>query len=284
MVFTFAIILSLEGKAIIALVKKSNVYLKLWYNNDDNETLLWFKGGHGMARQDYMTIAVQRSTQEIFRRFVDEKGYTVKEALSDVLEMYMMAQDIDLYLELKREVLGVQEVRNMILDRNETVSRNDSIFMKLGYTETTSGDTMGGHATMNAYIRNCEANGYTWYSTNSLKSGMNEEKVRKYNALAEAGYLKMYFAMNQDDIDNDIAYVADVEKIISFQQPTEAPCDDYEYPAEWTGCKNNIWIKIKNLKRETTLTAADFVVSSTGNELKGVIKKGQYIFGYIRRR
>lgn len=274
----------MEGKAIIALVKKGKVYLKLWYNNDDNETLLWFKGGHGMARQDYMTIAVQRSTQEIFRRFVDEKGYTVKEALSDVLEMYMMAQDIDLYLELKREALGVQEVRNMILDRNETVSRNDSIFMKLGYTETTSGDTMGGHATMNAYIRNCEANGYTWYSTNSLKSGMNEEKVRKYNALAEAGYLKMYFAMNQDDIDNDIAYVADVEKIISFQQPTEAPCDDYEYPAEWTGCKNNIWIKIKNLKRETTLTAADFVVSSTGNELKGVIKKGQYIFGYIRRR
>ena len=26
----------------------------------------------------------------------------------------------------------------------------------------------------------------------------------------------MYFAMNQDDIDNDIAYVADVEEIISY--------------------------------------------------------------------
>lgn len=44
-----------------------------------------------MARQDYMTIAVQKSTQEIFRKFVEIKGLTVKEALSDVLEMYMIA-------------------------------------------------------------------------------------------------------------------------------------------------------------------------------------------------
>ncbi|MBO5373423.1 MAG: hypothetical protein J6A75_12015 [Lachnospiraceae bacterium] len=237
-----------------------------------------------MARQDYMTIAVQKSTQEVFRKFVEIKGFTVKEALSDVLEMYMIAQDAELYLALKKDFLGAEEARNMILDRNEKVSKNDSLFMKLGYSETNDGQRLGGEGTIQAYIRNCEMNGYTWYSTNSLKSGMNEEKVRKYNALAEAGYLKMYFAMNQDDIDNDIAYVADVEEIVSYTQPTAAPCQDFEYPEEWTGSKNNIWIKIKNLKKEEVLSAKDFVVSSTGNELKGVIQKGQYIFGYISRR
>ena len=237
-----------------------------------------------MARQDYMTIAVQKSTQEVFRRFVEIKGFTVKEALSDVLEMYMLAQDAELYMELKKESLCVEEARNMVLDRNERVSRNDSLFMKLGYAETSDGDVLGGHATIETYMRNCAANGYTWYSTNSLSSGMNKEKVRKYNALAEAGYLKMYFAMNQDDIDNDIAYVADVEEIVSYSQPTVAPCEDYEYPEEWLGAKNNIWIKIRNLEKEESLSANDFVVASTGNGLKEVIQKGQYIFGYITRK
>ena len=93
----------------------------------------------------------------------------------------------------------------------------------------------------------------------------------------------MYFAMNQDDVDNDIAYVAEVEQIVTYSQPTTAPCEEGEYPEEWTGCKHNIWIKIKNLQREETLTADDFVVVSTGNGLKDVIKKGQYIFGYIKK-
>lgn len=82
-----------------------------------------------MARQDYMTIAVQRSIQEIFRKFIEIKEVTVKEALSDMLEMYMLATDIDLYMELKKESLNVEEIRNMILDRNSDVSKNDCLFM-----------------------------------------------------------------------------------------------------------------------------------------------------------
>lgn len=140
------------------------------------------------------------------------------------------------------------------------------------------------HDTIEIYMRNCKKNGYTWYSTNSLKSGMNDEKVKKYNELAKAGLLKIYYAMNEDDIDNDIAYVACVDEIVSFSQPTKAPCKEYEYPEEWRGCKNNIWIKVHDLREENEVTADDFIVVSTGNILKEVIKKGQYIFGYIRRK
>jgi len=57
----------------------------------------------------------------------------------------------------------------------------------------------------------------------------------------------------------------------------------YEYPDKWEGLKYNIWIKISNLKKEEKLSASDFIVSSTGNNLKEVITKGQYIFGYIKR-
>ena len=163
-----------------------------------------------MPRQDSMKVIVQKSIQEIFRKFVKIKGLTLNEALSDVLEMYMLSQDKELYLTLKKDCLSVEEGRNMILDKDEKISKNNALFMKLGYSKTNSGDELGGHNTIEAYMRNCSSNGYTWYSTNSLSSGMNQEKVKKYNALAEAGYLKIYFAMNQNDVDNDIAYVADV--------------------------------------------------------------------------
>lgn len=46
-----------------------------------------------------------------------------------MLEMYMLATDIDLYMELKKESLNVEEIRNMILDRNSDVSKNDCLFM-----------------------------------------------------------------------------------------------------------------------------------------------------------
>lgn len=237
-----------------------------------------------MARQDYMTIAVPKSVQEIFRKFVAIKELTVKEALSDMLEMYMLAEDPELYLELKKKRLHVEESRNMIADRKSKVSRNNSLFMKLGTIRTRNGEEIGGRGTMAAYMRNCAGNGYTWYGTNSLTNGMNTEKAREYNALAQAGFLKIYFAMNQEGVENEIAYSADVAEICSSSQPAKAPCEAYEYPEEWTGCERNIWIKIRNLKEETEVLAEDFIIASTGNNLKEVIQKGQYIFGYIRRR
>lgn len=100
--------------------------------------------------------------------------------------------------------------------------------------------------------------------------------------MALLGHLKIYFAMNNKYIDNNIAFVADVEEIVSYEQPTTAPCPDDEYPQTWKGIKNNIWIKISNLI-ETDISANEFVVVSTGNNLRNVIRKGQYIFGYIRR-
>ncbi|MCI1958493.1 MAG: hypothetical protein LKJ25_02585, partial [Clostridia bacterium] len=65
-----------------------------------------------MARQDYMTIGVPKSTQDVFREFIDVKGVTVKDALSDMMDIYMMATDIDLYTELKSKKINVEEAKN----------------------------------------------------------------------------------------------------------------------------------------------------------------------------
>jgi hypothetical protein len=245
---------------------------------------MYLKGDCSMARQDYMTIGVPKSTQDVFREFIDVKGVTVKDALSDMMDIYMMATDIDLYTELKSKKINVEEAKNMILDRNDTVSKNVSLFMKLGVSTTASGVKIDGMKTIELYKQHCDSNRYTWYSTNSLKTGMNEKKATLYNRMAESGHLKIYFAINSKKagINNNIAYEADVKKIVSYSTPTKAPCRDDEYPEKWKGIKNNIWIKIANLKKSNE-SADDFVVVSTGNNLRDVIRKGQYIFGYIKK-
>ncbi|MDO9529281.1 MAG: hypothetical protein Q7J27_08985 [Syntrophales bacterium] len=53
-----------------------------------------------------------------------------------MLEMYMLAKDEDLYLQLKRKYLNVEGVKQMLQDRDSTDSLNNDelfIFMKLGW-------------------------------------------------------------------------------------------------------------------------------------------------------
>ena len=74
-----------------------------------------------MARQDCMTIAVTKSTQELFRDFIAAKELTVKEALSDMLEIYMMATDMELYTALKSRKIHIEEAKNIIRSKFRSV-------------------------------------------------------------------------------------------------------------------------------------------------------------------
>ncbi len=53
-----------------------------------------------MGRQNYMTITVADTIQDMFNEFVTTKGITKTAALNDVIEMYMLAKDEELYLNL----------------------------------------------------------------------------------------------------------------------------------------------------------------------------------------
>ena len=46
-----------------------------------------------MGRQNYMTITVADTIQDMFNEFVAIKGITKTAALNDVVEMYMIAKD-----------------------------------------------------------------------------------------------------------------------------------------------------------------------------------------------
>ena len=58
-----------------------------------------------MGRQNYMTITVADTIQDMFNEFVTIKGITKTAALNDVVEMYMLAKDEELYLNLKKKIL-----------------------------------------------------------------------------------------------------------------------------------------------------------------------------------
>ena len=238
-------------------------------------------GGDLMGRQNYMTITVADTVQEMFNDFVSEKGITKTAALNDILEMYMLAKDEQLYLRLKKKYLHVEEVKAMIADRDSIqIDGSDYIFMKLGLS-TSSGVALDGEETMELYIADEAKRGYTWFSTQSLFFGMSDTRVKRYNdRIKSEKSVKILFAINNEHYDNDIAFSANVEEIFSAKTPVPCP-DNTNYPTEFHGELARIWLKLSHICPETQITAEMLKITSTGRSLKQTISDSQYHFGYV---
>ena len=235
-----------------------------------------------MGRQNYMTITVADTIQDMFNEFVAIKGITKTAALNDVVEMYMIAKDEDLYLELKKKYLNVEGVKNMIADRDSQADGSipEFLFMKLGVSSTADGDELDGEDTIRIYINDQRNRGFTWFSTQSLFYGMSQDRVKHYNLQIAAGKkVKILFAVNNENFDNDIAFSADVLEIYSAKLPVE--CPEEGFPAAFDGEKARIWIKIANIHDETEINASMLRITSTGRDLKQTISNSQYHFGYV---
>lgn len=236
-----------------------------------------------MGRPGYMSLYADERTQQIFDEFVRIKGITKSTALSEMLEIYMLCQDEELYLELKKKALGVETAKQALLERTDVKAINDYIFMKLGTSSDGDGNILDGTDTMEAYRRNCEENGYgyTWFSTESLHFGMAKKKVRYYNSLAERGEkVTILFAVGEEV--NDIRYSARVLSIASSRDSLSCPGEKGSVPEEFDGEGSaKIWIQITDIREEDELKAAMFNVRSTDANLKQVISNSQFHFGYV---
>lgn len=231
-----------------------------------------------------MTVTAHVTVQQMFDEFVREKQVTKTVALSDMLEMYMISKDEDLYLKLKRKYLKVEGVKQMLSDRDSVGTYDNDelfIFMKLGFSEGNDGKKYNGRETMQAYVVDEKTRGYTWFSTQSLYYGMDKNRVKEYNKAIEVGKkVTLLFGIGKDAGGaNDIAYRADVMEIRSHVSPRTL--DTNEYPAIWHGENARIWVKMRNIQAENVLTASLFKVTSTNADLKQVISNSQYVFGYI---
>jgi len=230
-----------------------------------------------------MSLYADERTQQIFNEFVQIKGITKSTALTEMLEIYMLCQDEDLYLELKKQALGVETARQELVQRGDVTALNDYIFMKLGISYDVKGNELDGDETIQAYIRNLETNGlgYTWFSTESLHFGMAKRKVRYYNQLISGGEtVKMLFAVGEDI--NDICYHATVKEIVSGREQIKCPGEAGSVPKEF-GVEETakIWVKLSDIEEETAIRAAMLRVRSTDANLKQVISNSQFHFGYV---
>lgn len=236
-----------------------------------------------MGRPGYMSLYADERTQQIFDEFVKIKGITKSTALSEMLEIYMLCQDEELYTELKKKSLRVEVAKQVLVQRIDSREVNDYIFMKLGTAHDVDGNPMDGYETVEAYMRNCDENGlgYTWFSTESLHFGMAKKKVSYYNALCKAGeVVKLLFAVGEDV--NDIVYSATVLEIVSDRDAQKCPGIEGSEPEEFAnGETAKIWIKIKDIQEEHHLKAAMLKVRSTDANLKQIISNSQFHFGYV---
>lgn len=237
-----------------------------------------------MPRKNYMSIAVHDTVQQMFDEFVRHYGLSKTVALNDMLEMYMLAKDENLYLELKKKYLNIESMKQMLSDRDNndlSASKEQFIFMKLSTSYDAKGNEYGAHETMHEYISDQAVRGYTWFSTQSLYYGMSESRVDFYNrAIARGQSVTILFCIGEKaGGNNDIAYKANVIEVKSFKEPNSLDTEDF--PSVWHGEKARIWLKIKDLQPEEQLTAKLFKVTSTGADLQQVINNSQYHFGYI---
>jgi len=235
-----------------------------------------------MGRPGYMSIYADEKTQKIFDEYLAIKGIKKTDALTDMLEIYMISQDEDLYLNLKKKAMNIDVAKTMILQREDRTEVNDYIFMKLSFSSDVYGNELDGEGTMEAYINNLQDNGlgYTWFSTQSLHFGMSKEKVAYYNKMIKNGdIVKMLFAVVGL---NDVKYSAVVKEIVSSREETTCPGDTAAIPDEFGKEETaRIWIKISNITEETDISADMLSFRSNGNSVKAAISKGQFHFGYV---
>lgn len=235
-----------------------------------------------MGRPGYLSLYADERTQQIFDEFVKIKGVSKSTALTEMLEIYMLCTDEELYQELLKKSLGVETAKRELLQRRDIRQVNDYIFMKLGSSTDQNGDSLDGHETMEAYMRNIEENGlgYSWFSTQSLHFGMAKEKVKYYNQCIKNGEsVKMLFAVGNEI--NDICYSANVLEIVSGRDDQTCPGIAGSEPDEFKGEEHKIWIKISDLEEETALKASMLKIRSSDANLKSVITNSQYHFGYV---
>lgn len=235
-----------------------------------------------MARPGYLSIYADERTQKIFDEFTKQKGISKSTALAEMMEIYMLAQDEELYLRLKKESLNVEYAKGILLQREDITPMNDYIFMKLGTSYAQDGAELDGEQTIQAYVRKIHELGYAWFSTVSLHTGMDKRKVAFYNKAIQSGEdVKILFAIGMGI--NEIRYSASIQEIVSNRDEITCPYGDTRaVPAEWgPGETGKIWIKISDLQEENKITADMLKFRKDHGSVKSAITNSQFHFGYV---
>jgi hypothetical protein len=159
------------------------------------------------------------------------------------------------------------------------------IFIKLAFSFDLVNNKYDGNQTIALYEADALTRGYTWFTTQSLYQGMSKKQTQRFNdAIAQGKKVTLLFGIGEHaGGTNEISYQAEVMEVVSYNIPTIIPSEQNNQPSIWRTIPAMIWIKIRNIKLETSLLANQFEIISTGANLKEVISKSQFHFGYVKK-
>ncbi len=155
-----------------------------------------------------------------------------------------------------------------------------SLFLKLGKIQLNDGRHWDGEDTIRCFMEKCDESKHVWFGLDFLKNGISDKKKELLNDLIEANALKIYFAVNNQHYENEIGFTANVVKLIAEKELQQ--CPDIQYvPTEFAeSSSSKVWLMLENIK-ESDKHAEEFIIASTGSNLKYVITHSRFFFGYI---
>ena len=152
------------------------------------------------------------------------------------------------------------------------------LFKKLRPFEDDDGNIWFIPELMECYMKKERESGHAWFS---MPSHISEGKVRKYNQKIQSGNrVRILFGVNDENVDNDIGYSADVLEMLTSTRFVSCPEESGEIP-EFPGETNKTWIKIRRLKEERDIRADMLKITSNGASLKDRICRSQCHFAYV---
>lgn len=156
-----------------------------------------------------------------------------------------------------------------------------AMMFRLAVIEDRNGETIDGEETIRRYAEHCAKKGSVYWNASSLTKGMSAKQEKFYRNLVEQGYdVPVYFVVRNERYANEFAYRGTLLSINSSPVPTF--CPDPERIPDCFGKEDAcVWIGIKELKREGRARAEDYLIASTGRDLRWALDHSQYKFGYL---
>lgn len=230
-------------------------------------------------KNSYITVSLPEATATVFKKFAEARNITTKEAFGEALDAFMIATDEKLYNSLRNDYLGITKMRNIIAERKATEPEESLMFRFGKKYETFDGQVFLPEEVVDAYKRNMiENGGITWFSISSLPTGFNAERYQHLlDLIASEKPFYIYLVL-----EGRIAYRAKIKDIRNYDEPTPAPCTEKEYPHEFWGERQTIWLLLEELEEFDKYTTSDFRVMSSGNLLANALK-GSKCLMFIER-
>ena len=159
-----------------------------------------------------------------------------------------------------------------------TVTAADYLFKKIR-TFKDNGEVWTPRKLMDGYMEVEREIGYACFS---MPSYMSESKVTEYNKKIQSGNcVRILFGVNDETVDNDIGYSADVLEVYVFQNSGFCPWGEDGNIPEFRGESNTTWMKVRRLKEERNIRADMLIIKSNGESLKDRICHSQCHFAYV---